>query len=357
MTTKGKEDFQFLHQKKPWSEDPNPIWLASTVSLQRNIEKFNFPGRLNTNKKQQIMGLVSQKMLSMEGLINPVLIKAEEIGPIEKEFLVEHFLSTHSYKEASKGDGFIIDDSGEFLATLNMRDHIQFQLIDCTGELEATWSRLVKIESSLGKSLNYTFLPKFGFLTADPTQCGTGLLTTVYLQLSALIHSGKIEGILNKYIDESLTISGIQGSPTEIIGDILMIRNNYTFGVTEESIISLLRGITTKLVVEEKTIRNRIKKEGNNELKDKISRAYGILIHSYQIEAVEALNALSLIKLGIEMDWITGIDNKQINEIFFNCRRGHLLCLCNQDKIDYAELGHKRAEMIHTTLKKVKLKI
>ncbi len=357
MTTKGKHDFQFLKQKKPWNEDPNPIWLASTISLQRNVEKFNFPGKLSTDRKQQIVGLICQKMLSIEGLTNPTFIKAEDIGLIEKEFIVEHFLSTHGYKEAFKGEGFIFDDSGEFLAILNVRDHIHMQLIDCTGELENTWSRLVKIETTLGKSLNYAFLPKFGFLTADPTECGTGLLATVYLQLSTLIHTGKIEEILDKYLDESLHVSGLQGSPTEIIGDILMIRNNYTFGVTEESIISSLRAVTTKLIVEEHSMRNKIKKEGNIDFKDKISRAYGILIHSYQIEAIEALNALSLIKLGVEMNWITQIDNRQINELFFNCRRAHLLCLCNEEKIDNVELAHKRAEMIHKALKKVKLEI
>lgn len=351
---KINSEFQFFRQKKPWSDDPNPIWLASTVTLKRNIEKFNFPGKLTTARKKQIISLLGKKLLAMDGLVKPVLIKAEDIGPIEKEFLVEHFLSTSGYAEASGGDGFILDDTGEFLATLNMVDHIHLQLIDCKGELENTWSRLVKMESSLGKNLNYAFLSKFGFLTAHPEECGTGLIVTVYLQLPGLIHSGKIDEVLEKHLDDSLNISGIQGSPTEIIGDILMIQNNYTLGLTEEGIISSLRNITTKLIVEEKSIRNRIKKEGNVDFKDKISRAYGILIHSYQIEAIESLNALSLIKLGVDIKWIKGIDNKQINELFFNCRRTHLMTL-SEEEINQQEIPHKRAEMIHAALKNVEL--
>jgi len=250
----------------------------------------------------------------------------------------------------------VLDQSGEFLASINLLDHLQLQLIDCKGELENTWSRLVKIETALGKSLSYSFSTKFGFLTADPTQCGTALLVTVYLQVPGLIHSGKIDQILEQYADESITISGIQGSPTEIIGDVIMAQNNYTLGLTEENIVSSLRSFTTKILVEENSARNQITRDDAGDYKDRVSRAYGILIHSYQIEAIEALNALSLLKLGVDAKWVQGIDNKQINQLFFNCRRAHLLCQF-EEKFSQEETLHKRAEYIHKALKEVKLTI
>lgn len=355
MTT-SNNSHPLLLQKKPWSNNSNPIWLASTVSLQRNIEKYKFPGKLDTERKKQIISLVSKNLLATKGLVNPTLIKVEDIGFLEKEYLVEHFLSTLSYNRAHSGEGFVIDDSGEFMATLNLRDHIHLQLIDCKGELENTWSRLVKMETSLGKSINYSFTTKFGFLTADPTQCGTGLLVSIFLQLPGLVHSGTIDEMLEKYADDSINITGIQGNPTEIIGDILVIQNNFTLGITEENIISSLRNFTTKMLVEEKSARSRIKKEESAEFKDKVSRAYGILIHSYQIEAVEALNALSLLKLGIDANWVKGIDNRLINELFFNCRRAHLMGQYSE-KIAQEEIPHKRAESIHKALKNVSLTI
>lgn len=348
-----------LFQKKPWSNNTNPIWLASTVSLQRNIEKFKFPGKLDADRKKQIVSLVSKDLLSTDtqktgNLDNPILIKAEEIGALEKEFLVEHFMATQNYNQTGPGEGFILDGSGEFLATLNMRDHIHLQLIDCRGELENTWSRLVKIESALGKGINYSYLPKFGFLTSDPTQCGTALIVTVYLQVAALVHMGKIDDILDKLADESFSISGIQGNPNEIIGDIIMVQNNYTLGLTEENIIASMRSFTTKMLVEESSMRQQVKKDNSADFKDKVSRAYGILTHSYQIEAVEALNALSLLKLGAEAGWISGIGNKEINELLFNCRRAHLLYQV-QEKVSQEEIPHKRAERIHKALKGVEL--
>jgi protein arginine kinase len=350
-----------LFPKKPWIDNENSIWLASTISLQRNIEKFKFPGKLSADRKKQIVALVSKELLSTEAisqgqLVGPSLVKAEDIGILEKEFLVEHFLSTHNYNQAQAGEGFILDESGTFLATLNMRDHIHLQLIDTKGELENTWGRLVKIETAMGNNLNYSFTPKFGFLTADPTQCGTGLLIATYLQLPGLIHTHKLETILDGTQDESLLITGIQGNPSEIIGDVLMIQNNYTLGLTEENIISSLRSFTTKLIAEETNARHQIKRDDSPDLKDKVSRAFGILIHSYQIEAIEALNALSLLKLGSESGWVSGIDHQKLNALFFACRRAHLL-YDKKEKINQEEIPHKRSEQIHKALKDVKLLI
>lgn len=354
--TASNSQSPILSQKQPWSDNANPIWLASTVGLIRNLERFKFPGKLSSDRKKQIISLVSKDLLNMEGLKSPFLVKGEDLSNNEKEFLVEHFLSGEQINQAHSGEGFILDNSGEFIASLNMRNHIHLQLIDCKGELEQTWSRLVKIETTLGKNLNYSYSSKFGFLTADPPQCGTALIVTVFLQVPGLIHGGKIDDVLEQHSDDQLAITGIQGNPTEIIGDILMVQNNYTLGITEENIVSIIRNFTTKILVEENSARATIKQSESADFKDKVSRAFGILIHSYQIEAIEALNALSLIKLGIDAKWVMGIDNKQINQLFFNCRRAHLLNQY-QEKINLEEIPHKRSEYIHKALKDVTLTI
>jgi protein arginine kinase len=345
-----------LLQKKPWDDNSNTVWLASTVCLHRNIEKFKFPSKLSVDRRKQIIALVSKELLGIEGLVEPCLIKGEETQPLEKEYLAEHFLAIENYQQAHAGEAFVLDATGEFFATINIQDHIHFQLLDCKGELENSWSRLVKIETNFGKILNYSFLPKYGFLTADPTECGTALIATVYLQVPALIHSGKIDEALEKFDDESLLITGIQGNPTEIIGDILMISNNYTLGITEENIISSLRNFTTKLLVEENSMRSKIRHEDDAEFKDRISRAFGILIHSYNIETVEALNAISLLKLGLNLGWVSGISDKDLNLLFFNCRRAHLLAKFSE-KVSQEQIIHKRAEFIHQHLKNVTLSI
>lgn len=347
---------QFSLQKKPWDDNDNSVWLASTVSFRRNIEKYKFPAKLPNDRRKQLITHVGKEILADSTLLQPKLYKGEDLASLDKEFLMEHFLAMQSYHQAHTGEAFVLDETGTFLASLNIGDHIYLSLIDCMGELENAWSRLVKIETALGKTLNYSFSSRFGFLTSDLTLCGTAFEAAVYLQVPGLIHTGVVDDFLEKHADESLSITGIQGNPTEVIGDILVIKNNYTLGVTEENILSSLRTFTTQVLSAEKTARSQIKKDEDPDIKDKVSRAYGILIHSYQIEAIESLNALSLLKLGTEFGWVQGITYKQLNQLFFNCRRAHLLGQFAQP-LSQEEIPHKRAEFIHGALKSVQLTI
>lgn len=351
-----KDSPQILELKKPWESNDNSVWLASAIRFNRNIEKFNFPGKLDMERRKQVVSIIAKELLSVQGLTQPYLVKAENISPLEKQFLTEHFLRSDSFNQTHMGEGFILDATGQFLACLNLQDHLQLVLMDSKGELENSWNKLLKIETALGKSLTFSYSPKFGFLTSNFNECGTGLTVSIFLQLPGLLHTEKINEILDTLADESIAVTGIHGNPTEIIGDVLVIQNNYTLGVTEESIISTLRAFTTKMLVEENSCRNQIRQSNNADMKDKISRAYGILSHSYQIEAVEALNALSLLKLGIDMGWIEGIDVKLLNQLFFYCRRSHLLTQF-QEKIQQEEIIHKRAEYIHSKIKNAQLKI
>lgn len=350
----NKNPHSIFCENKLWGNNDNSLWLASTIQLYRNIEKYKFPAKLAADRRKQIVSLVSNELLNYPSLEKPTLLKAEELSSVEKEFLVEHFLTTHSFQETGMGEAFILEEKGDFMATFNLRNHIHFELIDTKGDLESAWKKVVDMEMTLGKAVNYSYSSKFGFLTADPAQCGTALLATAFLQPSGLIHTEVIDDKLDELTDDTLMVTGIQGSPTEIIGDVLALQNNYTLGVNEESIITSLRSVITKILVEERAARSKIKAEGNPQIKDKISRAYAILIHSYQIEAIEALNAISLLKLGLDLGWIKGVTMEQLNLLFFNCRRAHLLCQF-KEKIPQEEILHKRAEFIHKTLKGVEL--
>lgn len=357
MKNNKNELLSSLQNSRVINENSNSILLATTVSLLRNIDKFKFPGKLEADRRKQIVSLVSGNLSSNPNLSNCHFVKAEEIGFLEKEFLSEHFFSLSSYNQAQAGEGFVVDPSGGFIATLNLQDHIHLEAIDTKGEMEQTWSQLVAVETELGKALNFAYSAKFGFLTADPTQCGTGLIVNAYVQVPGLVHMETVDQILEKHADDSCIVTGIQGSPTEIIGDILKVQNNYTLGVSEESILSTIRALVTKLVVEETAARSAIKRQESADFKDKVARAFGILIHSYQIEAIEALNALSIIKLGVDSGWVSGIDMQAINRLLFTCRRAHLLCEYRDEKISQEEIAHKRAEYIHKSLKDVALKV
>jgi protein arginine kinase len=111
----------------------------------------------------------------------------------------------------------------------------------------------------------------------------------------------------------------------------------------------------TKLVLSEQTQRLQYKKTSPPDLKDRISRAYGLLMHSYQLETKEALSAISQIKLGIDLGWVQGMTDDEINEIFFRCRRAHLLQTQEKISLDKKELAHTRAEYLHQKLRQTTL--
>lgn len=346
-------------KESPWNNNPNPIWLGSTLTLLRNLERFHFPAKLATDKRKQIVSVLSKELLGLDQLKHPQLFRAEDLPPIEKEFLVEHFLSRQSFHHAYAGEAFVLDETGEFLAVLNLKDHLLLEWMDIREELEGAWDRLLKMELELNKAVNFAFSPKFGFLTSDPNGCGLGFTVTIFLHLPGLLHTNRLNEIIKDTKDGEIEQTGLQGDPHEIIGDIVAFHNRYTLGVTEENILSSLRTLAIKLVVEEKSVRKNFKNGSENEvaeIKNKISRAYAVLLHSYQIEVVEALQALSLVKLGLDLEWLKGVSQSVLNHLLFSCRRAHLLCHYNQ-KVTHEEMPHRRAEYIHKALHGLELLI
>ncbi|MCE2984011.1 MAG: protein arginine kinase [Parachlamydia sp.] len=349
----------YLCNAQPWKSNSNPIWLGSTLTLLRNMEKFNFPAKLTTDRQKQIQALITRNLMESNFFHHPKLVSAEEMQPIEQEYLVEHFLMQESLHQAQGGEAFVIDQSGESLVAINFRNHIMLQKLDIKDDLEGAWDWLFKVENLLSSSASFAFSPKFGFLTADPSQCGTGLVVHIFMHLPALIYTNRLEEVLKKTKEEGVEQAGLHGDPNDLIGDIAAFHNTYTLGLTEENIITMMRTLATKLIVEEKGVRLALRNEQEaslSELKDRISRAYGVLLHSYQIEAVEALKALSLLKLGLDLEWVTGATLPSLNELIFEARRAHLLCHYGK-KVSLEDLPHKRADFIHRSLKGMALAI
>jgi len=336
----------------PWDKNENAIWLASTVTLLRNVEKFKFPPKMEPERKKQLLALLTQALLSLPGLQTPRALKAEELSPLEKNFLLEHFLIFEGISEAQTGQAFVLDDSGRFLALLNFKDHLRLHFLDIAGDLEKTWGELIQVENALGASLNFAFSEKFGFLVSAPTLSGTALVVTAFLHLPTLIHTNTLSEFLEKEKSDTAIYTGLQGNPEDLIGDILTVRNAYTIGVNEETIFSNLRSAILKLVVAEKSARSQIKDGGSPHLKDKISRALGVVKFSYQLETVEALAALSLLKLGVELGLVKGINVAEVNFLFFTCRHAHL-AIQLKEVSSTEDMAIKRAQILREKFKDV----
>ncbi|MBJ7449030.1 MAG: protein arginine kinase [Parachlamydiales bacterium] len=333
----------FLLENHPWAQSSNPIWLATTYRLHRNLSKYHFPAKLDAATQQQVM----QFILAATKSYTTLYLKAEDLSPLNKQLLYEHFLAAQAFQQSQTGEGFAIDEKGELFFLFNAQDHLQIQLNDASNEIEKGWNRLSRIDTDLSKVLHFAFSPRFGYLTANPDQCGTALITSLYLHVPALIHTDLINETLNKYSDDRVMVSSLQGSATDLIGDIVTLQNHYKLGISEEEIISSLRTFGTKLVNDETSARQKIKKDNSALIKNKVSRAYGLVKHSYELDTAECLSAISLCKLGVDLEWIKGVSQKDLNHLLFNCQRAHLLAQLKKEDLSQQELLVQRAQFIH----------
>ncbi len=238
----------FSNLKNPWEKHAHNVWLASTLSVSRNLSKFKFPNKLDKAREDQVISLLFEELKTCPNLSHPSLYRSESIGPIQKEFLLEHFMVTNDFYRAHSGEGFVTDRKWYLSGRSQFgRPLSKMLLIDTQQEIEKScgmnWSKMKHIWK---KTLDFAFSPRFGFLTADPRSSGTGLVVTLFLHIPAIIHTGELPELLEKEKEEDVEAVGMQGKTTEMIGDILVARNICTLGLTEEYILTTMRMWATK---------------------------------------------------------------------------------------------------------------
>ncbi len=333
-----------LMQTVPWNEEEEAILIGSSLILRRNLANYNFPSKLSTSEKEQVLQNLQN---ALQGIENLAFYKQQDLSAADWDLLYEHFLFLRGFEGPPDGSGMAINEKGEFLALFNMSNHLEMRALNRTSNWDATWQTLASIEDQIDKTKGFAFSPKFGYLTSEPTQCGTGLTIYIYLHLPALIQTGQLESALAG--NEEVNFMGLSGDLMELIGDIVIVQNSFSIGMSEDAILHALQTTATKLIGAEKTLRSHLKEEANSEIKDLISKAFGLLVHAYQLETKEALDLLSLMKLGLSLGEISKVSDQKLSELFFKCRRGHLLHLFPELK-EPEEIAKKRAEFLQKEL-------
>jgi protein arginine kinase len=334
---------------KPWFENSNSIWMSSHFELHRNLDKHFFPHKLEPAFQKKLSLMLAQTLLSSPLLKRWKVFSMFNLNPMEKQLLYEYYFSKKDFVQFRDHELILIDPEGSSHISINMEDHLLFSKLDFNENLEETWTYLLKIESSLAKSLEFAFSPKFGFGTSDPNKCGTGLCIRTSLHLPALIHLGLLADKIQKANSNFFDLSGFGGDLVETLGDLIIISNRQTLGLSEETLLKNIRRLTLELFIAEKITREQLSKDQSILLKDKVGKGFGILKHATKLSLTEALSGLSLCKLGLEMDWLKGISIQEINRLFYTVRKSYLQLNFPDRPID--ELDKVRAEHIHLKMK------
>ena len=330
-----------------WADNPHSICLATTITLYRNIANFNFTSKLEGSKRIQLGEMLSSQLKSVPNQQPSNILMGENLSSLDKEFIFEHFMLLDPITHLQQGDGVALYPQGDFLALMNAKEHLALHTVLIKQDMEEGLKKMIQIENALGMNLPFAFSKQFGFLSADPVRSGSGLQVCAFLHLPALLSQGLLKETLDKLADQNLSYTGLQGNPEDLLGHIIVLYNTFSLGSSEDTYISMMHSAINKIQIAENSVRQHLMQNKNSEFFDRISRAFGLLRYSYQLATVEALEALSWIKLGIDLKLVEGIDQRKINYLLCHIRRAHL----SESRQDLDRIPQYRASLLHETLK------
>ena len=293
------------------------VVISSRIRLARNLSEHKFLGRCTNAEKAEILKKLKDILLSLDLGDEVFYISIDKAGELDRHFLVERHLISRHHAFGKGPRGAVIARRESFTAMINEEDHLRLQVLKsgmCLGECV---EQINHIDDMIEKKVDYAFHPRYGYLTACPTNVGTGIRVSVMLHLPALKITGQIEKFLNMAKDMTLAVRGLFGEGTEAAGDFYQLSNQATLGIAEKDIVSQFeKAIIPEIVEYEYAARNHLLHKEIDVLDDKISRATALLKNAHLISSQEALFLLSHLRLGINMRERMGASTPAIENLF-----------------------------------------
>ncbi|MHC4927519.1 MAG: protein arginine kinase, partial [Planctomycetota bacterium] len=301
------------------------VVISSRIRLARNVAGYEFLPCLSPNRQRELQDKLKEIMLSLELGEKVYYFDIDHASKVERNLLTERHLISQRHATGNGPRGVVIAEDEAFTAMINEEDHLRIQVYAAGLQLHACWQRINRIDDAIEQKLDYAFDAKLGYLTACPTNLGTGIRVSVMLHLPALKMTGQIEKFVAAARDCNLVIRGLFGEGTDATGDFFQLSNQVTLGVSEQQIVDTFTDdIVPKIIDYEAQARKTLLEKRPHALDDKIQRAIGVLRSAYLISSQEALFLLSNVRLGINLGRIKDIQLSTVNELFMLTQPAHL---------------------------------
>ena len=323
------------------------VIVSSRVRLARNIKEFPFKIRMSKVQKEKMLEKI--KFISPQIGYGLKFMYLKDMDDITKMSLVEKNIISPELALAEDDEAILINDEENICIMLNEEDHIRLQVFTSGLDLQNTLNLAVEIDNKLDELLGFSCNEKYGYLTACPTNVGTGLRASVMVHLPALKITGNLSKILHIVNNFGMTIRGMYGEDSQSKGDIYQISNIQTLGMDEKEIILNLENITKKVVEQERLARKYLAKNGI-ELEDKVYRSYGILTNARKLNSDECSNLLSNVKLGTDLGIITELDDLTVKKMMLYTKPANLQKFLGK-MLEANQRDIKRAEIIKQIIK------
>jgi protein arginine kinase len=301
------------------------IVISSRIRLARNIAGYEFVSNCSQESQAIILEKLKEVLMGLDLSQKVSYICVDKAGQLDKDFLVERHLISRLHAQSKALRGVVIAADEMFTAMINEEDHLRIQVLMPGLQLFQCWEQLNRIDDIIEQHIEYAFDSRLGYLTACPTNIGTGIRVSVMLHLPALKITGHLEKFFNAARDMNLAVRGLFGEGTEAVGDFFQISNQTTLGVKEEDIVKKFSDvIIPEIVGYEKLAREQLFEKKTNMINDKIYRAMGILSNAQMISSSEAMFLLSHLRLGVNLKKIDNLSIDKINELFLLTQPAHL---------------------------------
>jgi protein arginine kinase len=314
-------------EKSAWLEatgQNSDIVLSSRVRLARNLKGYLYSSRISQEDEEQIRQEVLAVLDREKVIPSMVCIDLKELKPYECNYLLEEHLISNDLLARRKTGSVVVGDRSRISMMINEEDHLRIQSIASGFDLQECWEKTGKIESTIGRNLEFEFHPKFGYLTSCPTNTGTGMRASVMIHMPGLVLTKEIQKVLRGITQIGLTFRGLYGEGSEVLGNFFQISNQITIGRGEQELIDHLTRINQQIIEHEKNARAILFKDAGHYIQDKVWRAYGILEHARTITAEEVMNLLSAVRLGVSMKLIKNLSVSTINQMLIFSQDAHL---------------------------------
>jgi protein arginine kinase len=300
------------------------IVVSSRIRLARNVADFPFMRKCTGLDRAAIERMMRERLDRIQEWNAVSFIDVNSLDEVDRQFLVERQLISRELADAEGSRGVLVDSNEQFSVMINEEDHLRIQVMSSGLDLQAAWERINRIDDLIEKQVTYAFHDKLGYLTACPTNVGTGMRVSVMLHMPALVLTRHLERVFRSLHRISLAVRGLYGEGSQAMGDFYQISNQITLGKSEEELIAQVSEVAQTLIEYERKARDFLVENGLKELHDRVSRAFGVLCTAQTISSEETMALLSSVRMGINLGLIRDVEIPTVNKLFIHTQPAHL---------------------------------
>jgi protein arginine kinase len=311
------------------SGDHADIVLSTRVRLARNLQGHAFGPRARVNDREAVLRLFKSAVERAEPLTRGTLLEMPDVVTRTRRILLERRLVTRDLlgdqdDGPPQGTAVHLSSRDPISVMVNEEDHLRVQSLLSGLRIREAWRIVDRLDEELGQELPYAYHHEFGFLTSCPTNVGSGLRASVFMHLPGLVLTKQIEWVLRGLGELDLTVRGLYGEGSEVVGNFFQVSNQTTLGKTEEDLVDHLDKVAREVIQKEVQARQVLVRDARAVTEDKIWRAYGLLRYARSLSFEELMNLLSGVRLGLSLKLLPGLRVYTLNKMMIFTQPAHL---------------------------------